>query len=108
MGVPQASILQVGFVSYCHDRSGQQTKTGTSETKSPTRKPDVRGTPIHLPTWCPVRPPAWARLWGGFNFWVPQPFIFCEGCAFSSPFLPNGRLLHQMFGCCWIGVSRSW
>src|SRR6266403_3220623 len=57
MGVPQASILHVGFVSYCHDRSGQQTKTGTSETKSPTRKPDVRGTPIYLPTWCPGHTP---------------------------------------------------
>ena len=81
MGVPHASILRVGFVSYCHDRSGQQTKTGNNETKSPTRKPDVCGTQIHLPTWCPGHPPksysdGWDRFWVGLNFRVPQPFTF--------------------------------
>jgi hypothetical protein len=82
MGVPHASILRVGFVSYCHDRSGQQTKTGNNETKSPTRKPDVRGTPIHLPTWCPVRPPAWARLWVGSIFGCRSPSFFVKGADF--------------------------
>jgi hypothetical protein len=51
-----ASFYAWGFGSYCHDRSGQQTKTGNNETKSPTRKPDVCGTQIHLPTWCPGHP----------------------------------------------------
>jgi len=51
--VPHASILRVGVcILNFHDRSGQQTRTGNNETKSPTRKPDVWGTQIHLPTWC--------------------------------------------------------
>jgi hypothetical protein len=55
-GAPRVDFYARGFGSYCHDRSGQQTKTGNNETKSPTRKPDVCGTQIHLPTWCPGHP----------------------------------------------------
>jgi hypothetical protein len=32
--------------------------------------------------------------------------FFCEGCGFSSSFLPHERLLRQMLGYCWIGGNR--
>ena len=43
----------------------------------------------------------------GSIFGCRSPSLFCEGCGFSSSFLPNGRLLRQRFGYCWIGASSA-
>ena len=64
--MPHASILRVGFVSYCHDQSGQQTKTGNNETRSPTRKTDVWATQFISPL------SVWATRPQKFMLWRPH------------------------------------
>jgi hypothetical protein len=53
LAMEQLVVLCKGRGRTGHNRSVRRINSGNSETKTPTRKPDVWGTPLHLLTWCP-------------------------------------------------------